>query len=157
MFTYLGPPTSTYLHQHIYLPISNILTYLWQPTNLCQPTYHYQPTSTYLPTYVFLPTHVNLPSSTYLPVPIPKYQFIIAADPGAGIGLVLIWTTLLYLQMELWTGCTWNIMWYFIHSPYAFWESFLSTALLGWSAWPHCDHQRRAEHLQCLLQVQLQL
>ena len=39
--------------------------------------------------YQHIPTHVNLPLSTYLPVPIPKYQYIIAADPGAGIGLVL--------------------------------------------------------------------
>ena len=38
--------------------------------------------------YQHIPTHVNLPLSTYLPVPIPKYQYIIAADPGAGIGLV---------------------------------------------------------------------
>ena len=38
--------------------------------------------------YKHIPTNVNLPSSTYLPVPIPKYQYIIAADPGAGIGLV---------------------------------------------------------------------
>ena len=29
-----------------------------------------------------------LPSSTYLPRPIPKYQYKIAADPGSGIGLV---------------------------------------------------------------------
>ena len=49
---------------------------------------HNQPTSTYLPTYVFIPTHVNLPSSTFLPVPISKYQYVIAADQGASIGLV---------------------------------------------------------------------
>ena len=38
--------------------------------------------------YQHIQTHVNLPSSTYIPVPIPKYQYIIAAEPGAGIGLV---------------------------------------------------------------------
>ena len=37
-----------------------------------------------------IPTYVNLPSSTYLPLPIPKYQYIIATDLGAGIGLVLL-------------------------------------------------------------------
>ena len=36
-----------------------------------------------------IPTYVNLPSSTYLPLPIPKYQYIIATDLGAGIGLVV--------------------------------------------------------------------
>ena len=40
--------------------------------------------------YQHIPTHVNLPLSTYLPVPIPKYQYIIAEDQGAGISLV--WT-----------------------------------------------------------------
>ena len=60
-------------------------------TNLCQSTYPYQPTSTYAPTNINTPTYVNLPSSSYLPVPIPKYQYIIAADPGAGIGLVVVW------------------------------------------------------------------
>ena len=42
--------------------------------------------------YQHIPTNVNIPLSTslptYLPVPIPKYQYIIVADPGAGIGLV---------------------------------------------------------------------
>ena len=38
--------------------------------------------------YQHIPTHVFLPLSTYLPVPIPKNQYEIAADPGAGIGLV---------------------------------------------------------------------
>ena len=33
-------------------------------------------------------TYHHLP--TYLPLPIPKYQYIIAADPGAGIGLVVV-------------------------------------------------------------------
>ena len=40
-------------------------------------------------TYQHIPTHVNLPSSTYLPLPIPKYQYIIATDPGYGISLVV--------------------------------------------------------------------
>ena len=39
--------------------------------------------------YQHMPTQVNLPSSTYLPVPIPKYPYIIAAGLRAGIGLVL--------------------------------------------------------------------
>ena len=39
--------------------------------------------------YQQIPTYVNLPSSTYLPLPIPKYQYIIAADLGVGIGLVI--------------------------------------------------------------------
>ena len=43
----------------------------------------------FLSTYQHIPTHVNLPSSTYLPLPIPKYQYIIATDPGYGIRLVV--------------------------------------------------------------------
>ena len=35
-------------------------------------------------------TYVNLPSSTYLPLPIHKNQYIIATEPGDGIGLVII-------------------------------------------------------------------
>ena len=82
---------STYLHT--YLPLTTyqpMSTYLPLPTYINIPTYLYQ--HTYLPISSFqhIPTHVNLPSSTYLPVPIPKYQYIIAADPGAGIGLVSI-------------------------------------------------------------------
>ena len=56
-------PTPTNLHQHTYLPMS---------------------------TYQHIPTHVNLPSSTYLPLPILKYQYRIATDPGASIGLVIV-------------------------------------------------------------------
>ena len=74
---------------YVYLPTSNIPTYLSQ-TYLPLTTYPYQhndlPISTDLPTFVFLPTHTNpcqpiiyhLP--TYLPVPILKYQYIIATD-----------------------------------------------------------------------------
>ena len=58
---------TTYQHIHINLPA---------------------PTSTYLPTYVFLPTNTNPCQPTYLPVPLPKYQYIIAADLGVGISLV---------------------------------------------------------------------
>ena len=61
------------------------------PTYLSQT---YLPLTTYLyllmSSYQHIPTHVNLPLSAYLPVPIPKYQYIIAANPGAGIGLVSI-------------------------------------------------------------------
>ena len=39
----------------------------------------------HIPTH-FIPTY--LPSSTYLPVLIPKYQYIFAADRGANISLV---------------------------------------------------------------------
>ena len=74
---------TTHQHQHTYLPTS---TYL--PISIYLPTILHQ--HTYLPMYTSqnIPTHVNLPSSTYLPLPIPKYQYIIAADSGAGIGLV---------------------------------------------------------------------
>ena len=71
--TYVNPPTPTNLHQHTYLP-----TYLYKntypPNSPCQ----------------HIPTHVYLPSSTYLPLPIPKYQYRIDANPGAGIGLVIL-------------------------------------------------------------------
>ena len=50
----------------------------------CLTTYLYLPMSTDLPTYV------NLPSSIYLSLPIPKFQYIITADPGAGIGIVVL-------------------------------------------------------------------
>ena len=65
-------------------------TYLSLSTYINIPTYLYQ--HTYLPmsSYQHIPTHVNLPSSTYLAVPIPKYQYIIAADPRAGIVLVIL-------------------------------------------------------------------
>ena len=74
---------TTHQHQHTYLPTS---TYL--PISIYLPTILHQ--HTYLPMYTSqnITTHVNLPSSTYLPLPIPKYQYIIAADSGAGIGLV---------------------------------------------------------------------
>ena len=77
-------------------------TYQSLPTYLCLPAYlfmstylpmtTYQSTSTHLPMsiYQYIPTHVNLPSSTDLPQPIVKYQYIIAADPGAGTGLVTV-------------------------------------------------------------------
>ena len=51
-------------------------------------------------TYQHIPTHVNLPSSTYLPLPIPKYQYIIAADPGAGISLVILKISDGYIMSE---------------------------------------------------------
>ena len=72
---YLTTYVPTYLCT--YLPIP---TYINAPTYLCLLTKTYQPISTYhhLPTYL----------PTYLPLPIPKYQYIIAADPGASIGLV---------------------------------------------------------------------
>ena len=92
---------STYLPMSIYLFIYiNIPTFLWLPTNLCQPTYQTLPTYINIPIYLYqhtyppmstyqhIPTHVNLPSSTYLPLPIPKYQYRITTDPGASIGLV---------------------------------------------------------------------
>ena len=65
----------TYLPMTTYVPIS--------------PTY----LSTDLPTttYQHVPTYVNLPSSIYLSLLIPKYQYIIAADPEASIGLVILY------------------------------------------------------------------
>ena len=91
--TYVYLPTFTYLQQHTYLSISTHLpTYDILPTyvNLPTPTNLHQ--HTYLPmsTYQHIPTHVNLPSSTYLPLPILKYQYRIATDPGASIGLVIV-------------------------------------------------------------------
>ena len=41
----------------------------------------------YLPIYVYLALSINF--STYLPTSIPKYQYIIAADPEACIGVVV--------------------------------------------------------------------
>ena len=115
MPSHLGQPTyihlsmSTYLHQHILLPASTyLLTYINIPTcdylPTCQPTYPplptCQPTYPPLPTYINAPTYICLltktyqPMSTYhhLPLPITKYQYIIAADPGAGIDLVFLKT-----------------------------------------------------------------
>ena len=110
--TYVYLPMSTYLHQHTYWPMPTYLclhTYINIPTYLSQTylpltTYQHIPTYLPLPTYLpsnintptylpmssyqHIPTRVNLPLSTYLPLPIPKHQDIIAADPGVGIGLV---------------------------------------------------------------------
>ena len=61
---------------YVYLPMSTKYTYLYLPTYVCLTTTIYQPLSTY---------H-HLP--TYLPLPILKYQYIFATDPGACIGLV---------------------------------------------------------------------
>ena len=59
----------------------------------------YLPLHTLLPmsTYQHIPAYVNIPSSTYLPLPIPKYRYIIAADPGTGIGLVV------FLRLFVWS------------------------------------------------------
>ena len=90
VYTYVYLPTSTYLPTYISIP-----TYLYQHTYLPMSTYHiYQTLSTYhhLHTYIniptYLPRYTNLPSSTYIPLPITKYQYIIATDPGADISLV---------------------------------------------------------------------
>ena len=79
-------PTYFHLLIYPYLPLSitsaiHHFIYIY--------VYPFKPTNLYLPTYIYLPTHVNLPSSTYLPLPIPKYHYIIAADQGAGIGFNL--------------------------------------------------------------------
>ena len=78
MPSYLCLPTIIYLPNFFYLPTN---------ANLPSSTFLYQ--NSYLPmsTYQHIPIYVNLPSSTYLLLPIPKFQYIIA-DPGAGIGLV---------------------------------------------------------------------
>ena len=81
MSTYLCLPISTYL-----LTFDNLPTYVNLPTPINILTYLYQ--HTYLP--VILPTHVNLPSFTYLHLPIPKFQYIIAADQGAVSSLVVV-------------------------------------------------------------------
>ena len=73
--TYINTPT--YLYQHPYPSISTPL-----------PIYINTPTYLPMSTCQHIPTNVNLPSSTYLPLPIPQYQYRIVADPGAGIGLV---------------------------------------------------------------------
>ena len=64
-------------------------TYQPMSTNLPLPTNINIPISTHLPTYVYLPCQ---PTIIYLPLPIPKYQNIIPAGPGAGIGLVCLET-----------------------------------------------------------------
>ena len=108
---YLFQPTLVYLAKSITLSTYHSIIHVYQPMSLYLPilptfpTYPpyipYLPTSIYLChlptptklhqcTYVYLPTHVHLPSTTYLPLPILKYQIIIAADPGVGIGLVLV-------------------------------------------------------------------
>ena len=60
MSTYLHQhthlPISTFL-----LTIDNLPTY----TNLCQPTYPYQTTSTYLPTYINILTYLWQPTNMY--------------------------------------------------------------------------------------------
>ena len=70
----------------------NLLTYIYLYMSIYLPSSTYLRITTYVnrPTYIYLPTNVNLPSSIYLSLPIPKYEYLIAADPGAGIGLVLI-------------------------------------------------------------------
>ena len=45
-------------------------------TNQDIPIYVYLPTYTNLSTYQHIPIYVNLPSTTYLPLPIPKYQYL---------------------------------------------------------------------------------
>ena len=53
----------------------------------------YLPTLIKIPTYVYLPTYTNLCQPTiitYLPLSIPKYQYIIAADPLACMRLALL-------------------------------------------------------------------
>ena len=49
-----------------------------------------QPTSIQLSTYVYLPIQTNPCQPTYLLLPIPKYQYMITADPGAVINLVIV-------------------------------------------------------------------
>ena len=90
-------PTPTYLSSlatYTYIPMSS---YIKTPTHLGQPTYiNIIPTYDYLLTYVNQPTPTNLHQHTYLPVstyqhlPSSTYLplYIIAADPGASIGLV---------------------------------------------------------------------
>ena len=71
-----------YLCKYLHLAMS---IYQCLPTYMSTYLYVYLPIC--LPTFIKLPTYTNLPSSTYLTLLIPKYQYIIAADPGAGISL----------------------------------------------------------------------
>ena len=50
----------------------------------------YQPTSIQLSTYVYLPIQTNPFQPTYPLLPIPKYQYMITADSGAVINLVIV-------------------------------------------------------------------
>ena len=53
----------------------------------------------YIPSYLCLLTNIYQHMSTYhhLPLPIPKYRYIIAADTGTGIGLVV------FLRLFVWS------------------------------------------------------
>ena len=89
----------------IYLSLSNGL-FCQRPRNYlscgsCLLTYTYLCLPTYIniPTYVLIPTYVNLPSSICLPLPVPKYHYIIAANPGAVIGLLLLVDTKLTINI----------------------------------------------------------
>ena len=82
--SYLSLPTHVYLPTFPYLPMSTFLPF---------PSYPSLPTHVYLPSYPCLPTYISLPSnqmSTYLPILIHLHLYIIATDPGGGIGLVSV-------------------------------------------------------------------
>ena len=88
--TYPYLPMSTFLPTHVYLPTC---PYLPMSTFLPFPSYPSLPTHVYLPSYPCLPTYISLPSnqmSTYLPILIHLHLYIIATDPGGGIGLVSV-------------------------------------------------------------------
>ena len=93
-------------HTSLFLtpPSPSLSHYLYQHNYICLPTIIYLPSSTYLhqhtyllmPIYQQIPTYHHLPP--YLPLPIPKFQYIIAADLRAGIGLVTFISFILFKQ-----------------------------------------------------------
>ena len=95
-------PMSTYLPLPIYINIPN-----WQPMSTYLPSYINTPTHLCLLTNTYQPMSTYHHLTTYLPLPIPKFQYRITADPGAGIGLVRItkWPLCLLCKIKL---SSWN-------------------------------------------------
>ena len=50
------------------------------------PSHHF----IYLTLSIYLPSSISICQSINRPLPFPKYKYMIAADPGASIGLVLL-------------------------------------------------------------------
>ena len=57
--------------------------------DLCLINFHHGATPNFLYHYIFPSSSIFICQSINQPLPFPKYQDIIAADPGTGIGLVL--------------------------------------------------------------------
>ena len=86
MYRYLHISTNLFLHVYYYL---TRMTYLSISSSILVTTY------LYLQDFKSLPTYISRPTSTYPYLFAHLYLYIIAADPGAGIGLVLIRVTYL--------------------------------------------------------------